>query len=62
MAVMTGRGLAPMLIKHGLLPDNCRLIEVSMSPDSIPIIRYEVFVTKEQMAKFAEALREASED
>lgn len=54
--------LADALVKHGLVPGNCRLAEVVFAPMKATIIRYEVTVTRQQTAALAKALAEASEE
>jgi hypothetical protein len=53
---MSTRALEPELIKRGLLPPECKLIEVSIAPHSALVIRYEVYVRSDQLALFAEAM------
>ena len=60
MAVISTRGLEKHLMAHGLLPAHCKLIEVSITPNSALILRYEVFIEGEQLARFAEAMTEAA--
>ena len=45
---------------RGLLPAHCRLIEVGMTPSAALVIRYEVFVTADQLGSFADALKAAA--
>lgn len=54
--------LSRALIAHGLVPKNCRSVELVMTPDSVTVLRYEVTVDVEDMAKLALALQEASDE
>ena len=54
--------LSKHLAARGLVPANCRLVEVSITPSGPLVIRYEVFVGLEQMQLFAEACVAAAED
>lgn len=49
------------LIRRGLVPAECRLLEVSISPRSALVIRYEVGVRNDQLGAFADALKAAFE-
>ncbi len=51
--------LEDALIAQGLVPKNCRLLEVVMAPQSVPILRFEVFVTNDDLAKLAVAFASA---
>ena len=48
------------LIARGLVPPDCRLIEVSITPAAPLVIRYEVFVRSDRLALFAEAMTAAA--
>ena len=50
------------LIARGLIPADCRLIEISMEPNSALVIRYEVFVRSDRMALFGDAIKAAAEE
>lgn len=52
--------LEAALLKRGLLPPNCRLLEVVMGVMTPVVIRYEVFLTAEDMRRFGEAYLEAA--
>jgi len=58
---VTNRQIADELQKAGLLPSNCRLVELSIGVDGIAILRYERFVDVEEFGKVADALRAVSE-
>lgn len=47
------------LIAQGLVPSNCRLLEVVMAPMTAAIIRFEVFVTQDDLGKLAQAFADA---
>jgi hypothetical protein len=61
MAEIISRSLEQALVKHGLVPPECRLLEVVMAPMSAVIVRYEVFLTVDQMRLFALAFAESSD-
>jgi hypothetical protein len=42
---------------RGLVPDECKLIEVRIEPQSALVVRYEVFVRPDQLDLFADALK-----
>lgn len=58
---MSSRGLEKELVVRGLLPPGCRLVEVSVTPNSALVIRYETFVTNEQLGQFADAMKAAAD-
>lgn len=53
--------LAKELMARGLIPDNCRLVEVSIPRHGALIIRYEVFVEADRFALFADAMKAAAQ-
>jgi hypothetical protein len=59
-SIVGSRQIERELSKRGLLPEGCRLIEVSMTPMSALVIRYEVFVRNDQLSLFADALKAAA--
>lgn len=62
MASIIGtRRIEKELCERGLVPEHCRLIEISMTPASALVIRYEIFVTNEQVGLVADALKAAAE-
>ena len=42
---------------RGLLPPNCKLLELRMEPASALVARFEVFITNEDLVKVAEAIQ-----
>ena len=48
------------LMARGLLPRDCRLVEISVTPNRPLVIRYEVFVRTDELVLFAEALTTAA--
>ena len=60
--IISNRRIAKELIKQGLLPDACRLLEVSIGVDGATILRYERMVYADDLAKVAEALRVAASE
>jgi hypothetical protein len=58
--VLSNRQISALLVKRGLVPDNCRSAEVLIDPTGPLIIRYEVFVDAEHLAAVAEVLREVA--
>jgi len=58
--IVNTRRLEKELITRGLLPDRCRLIEVRVEPDSALVVRYEVYVTADKLALYADALKAAA--
>jgi hypothetical protein len=59
-SVMSTMRLEKELISRGILPDHCRLIEVRIEPKSALVVRYEVFVTADQLESFADAMKAAA--
>lgn len=55
------RDLEDALIRQGLVPNNCRLVDVVMTPNAVPVLRYEVYVTHDDLGKLAKAFEEAFE-
>ena len=60
-SIQGSRRLADALQAEGLLPPNCKLIEVNIPADGAITIEYTVFVTNEDLAKVARALQRAAE-
>jgi hypothetical protein len=52
--------LEDALQRRGLVPPNCRLLEVVMEVMKPIVIRYEVFLTAEGARQFGEAYLEAA--
>jgi hypothetical protein len=59
---ISNRRLGDILAKKGLLPPDCRLLEASVEIDGAFTIRYERYVTADQLSAFADALKEAVEE
>ena len=59
-SIVNTRRIEKQLIDRGLLPSGCRLIEVSMKPNTALVLRYEVFVRNDQLGLFADALKAAA--
>lgn len=49
------RSLHEALIRHGLVPDDCRSMDINIGIDGIAVIRYEVTLTKERIQSLGEA-------
>lgn len=45
------------LLSRGLLPPKCRLVEISITPQSALVVRYEVFIESDRLGLFADALK-----
>lgn len=58
--IISTRRIEKELIDRGLLPAQCHLIEVRIEPNAALVIRYEVFVTNDQLGAFADALKAAA--
>lgn len=58
--IVANRPLADALIKRGLMPNHCRMIDVQIAVDGAPIIRYEKFIDGDELREFAEALTEVA--
>lgn len=56
MAVVTRR-LGAELVARGVVPENCRNLELLMRADDVVVFRYEVHATNEQLLALAEALK-----
>jgi uncharacterized membrane protein len=50
------------LIAHGLVPPNCRLVDVMFVVNAAPVLRYEVFLDDDDLRKFADAFADALND
>jgi hypothetical protein len=57
---ITTKRLERELLDRGLLPANCRLVEISVTPASALVIRYEVYVEADQLGRYADALKAAA--
>jgi hypothetical protein len=58
---MSTVGLEAALAQQGLIPTNCHLLEVVMKPNSVLSVRYEVFLTGDDLLKFAKAFQSVAE-
>jgi len=56
MAIHNGRDLGVALIKEGVVPENCRKVELHIGVDQAMFLRYEVWVTDEDIPKIQRAL------
>lgn len=56
--IISGHSVGRVLVKRGLVPDNCYNAEIFMRADGVMTIRYEVHVTAEHMLKLSEAFAE----
>lgn len=52
--------LAAALAKRGLVPPQCRLIEVTITPHSVVMLKFAVMVSDDDMRKFSDAFAEAA--
>lgn len=59
-SIVNTQQIAKELTARGLLPADCRLIEVRIEPHGALVIRYEVFVRHDQLGAFADALKAAA--
>jgi hypothetical protein len=59
---VSNRALANALMKRGLLPAECRLLEIRLEVDGALAIRYERLVPADELVVFAEALKEVGEE
>jgi len=59
-SVMSTRHIEKELIARGLVPDGCRLLEVSIGVNTPLVVRYEVFVKADQLDMLADALKAAA--
>lgn len=54
--------IARALTDRGLVPPECRLLEVQVEVDGALAIRYERLVTAEELRLFADALKEVADE
>jgi hypothetical protein len=52
--------LAKALEAEGLLPPHCRFVDIVLPADGVTTIRYEVFVSREDLGKLATAFAAAA--
>jgi hypothetical protein len=50
------------LIAHGLIPPNCRLLDVVFEVRAAPRLRYELLLDDDDLRKFADAFADALAD
>jgi hypothetical protein len=55
--VLGSRALAAELMARGLIPPDCRSVELMINADGGLVIRYEQFVSADRLAAFADAMR-----
>lgn len=55
--ILTTTALEKHLIARGLVPDGCRLLELSITPNSALVVRYEVFIDLDRLELFADAMK-----
>lgn len=53
------RRLEAALIAHGLVPPNARLLEVVIAPMQVTMLRYEVFVSEDDLRRLSAAFLDA---
>lgn len=51
-----GQRLGTLLLAEGLLPPGARLVELHIPADGAVLLRYEVYVRREDLPKLARAL------
>ena len=56
MAVIHGNKLGKALQDEGLIPPNCRLLEIVIPDDGAAVLRFECFVTRDDLPKISRAL------
>lgn len=55
------RTLADALMKRGLIPAGCRVLDLRVEVDSVVVIRYEKLVSSEELSAFADAMKDVAE-
>ncbi len=55
MSFVLSRALEKELIARGLVPKECKLLEVRVEPNAALVVRYEAFVRPDQLDLFADA-------
>jgi hypothetical protein len=55
--ILNAAALEKQLIARGLVPDGCHLLEVSITPNSALVLRYEVFIDADRLELFADAMK-----
>jgi hypothetical protein len=59
MKIVPPHRLGQLLIAQGLVPANCRVLNVEFRVMEAAILRYEVFVTGDDLVKLAQAFTAA---
>lgn len=57
MTVVSNQGIGDELMKRGLVPDNCVNVKIIIGLGGAMVIRYEVFVTPENLAAIGDAMK-----
>jgi hypothetical protein len=60
--IVTGDAVGKALEEEGLLPPNCRLLEIALAPREAFVLRYEVYVRTTDLPKLARAIAAAAKD
>jgi len=55
MAAISNRTLARELLVRGLVPEECRLLDVVIGASGAVVLRFETYLTADQMLLFADA-------
>jgi hypothetical protein len=55
------RRITEHLLEQGLVPANCRTADLHFEPDGAVVLRYEVFVTDDDLAKLQRAIAKTLE-
>jgi len=61
-SAISNKRIADELVKRGLVPDGCRLLELSIGVSGAAFIRYERLIYGDELAKIAEALKSVAGD
>jgi len=62
MPIISMRNLDQELIDRGIVPKDCRKVELVFEPGSVSYMRYERYLTDETMLAVAEALTAIASD
>jgi len=54
---VANRDISRELVSRGLLPADCRLLEIVITVDGAAVMRYEQYVSADRLGGFADALR-----
>jgi hypothetical protein len=55
MARVIDFGLERCLVAEGLVPDDCHNIHLDFTAHAAPVLRYELFLTEDRLARFQRA-------